>query len=119
MLKPISRIVTVIEDMRQSSQQLSGNLNQYYRSVGGDPVGGESGSTRTPAVPRIPLQTPSLGEIKNLLSQLDTTQAISHEDFPTWLSTGGREDVCVPLHDIIDLACFQMGNTEIFGSGLR
>ena len=30
------------------------------------------------------------------------TKATSHVDYPTWLSKEGREDICVPVHDIIN-----------------
>ena len=48
----------------------------------------------------VPLQPISFGEVKHLLNTLDTTKATSAADFLTWVSTLGKEDICIPLHDI-------------------
>lgn len=37
-----------------------------------------------------------------MLSKLDTTKATSVEDFPTWLSLDAKDDICVPVCDIIN-----------------
>ena len=36
------------------------------------------------------------------MNQLDTSKATSQEDFPTWLSKDGKEDICVPMQNIIN-----------------
>ena len=50
---------------------------------------------------RVLLDQLSLGEIKHLINTLDTSKATSQEDFPTWLSKEGKEDIYVPFQDII------------------
>ena len=37
-----------------------------------------------------------------MLSTLDPAKATSSDDFPTWVSKEGREDLCIPIHDIIN-----------------
>ena len=59
-------------------------------------------STRVWAVmQKTALDPVSIGKVKTLLNQRDITKATSHEDSPTWLSKEGREDICVPVHEII------------------
>ena len=36
------------------------------------------------------------------LKHLNVSKATSEEDFPTWVSVEGREDICTPLQDIIN-----------------
>ena len=96
--KPIAEY-TVIDGERLSNEQLSTNLNDFYKSVGGDAVSVDSSTAPNQ---RTPLDPVSIGEVKSLLKQLDITKATSHEDYPTWLSKEGREDICVPVHDIIN-----------------
>ena len=33
---------------------------------------------------------------------IDPTKATSSDDFPTWVSKKGQEDLCIPIHDIIN-----------------
>ena len=96
--KPIAEY-TVIDGERLSNEQLSTNLNDFYKSVGGDAVYIDSSTVRSQ---RAALDPVSIGEVKTLLNQLDITKATSHEDYPTWLSKEGKEDICVPVHDIIN-----------------
>ena len=49
-----------------------------------------------------PLQQLSIGEVKCSLNSPDTTKVTSADDFPTWVSKEGKEDVCIPLHDVIN-----------------
>ena len=53
-------------------------------------------------VNRTELEPLSLGEVKTLLKRLDTSKATSMEDFPTWVSSEGHEDICLPLLDILN-----------------
>ena len=48
------------------------------------------------------LEPLTLGEVKLQLKRLDCTKATSTEDYPTWISLEGREDICIPLLDIIN-----------------
>ena len=96
--KPIAEY-TVIDGERLSNEQLSTNLNDFIKSVGGDAVSVDSSTAPNQ---RTRLDPVSIGEVKSLLKQLDVTKATSHEDYPTWLSKEGREDICVPVHDIIN-----------------
>ena len=88
-----------INNKRLSTEELCENLNSYFSSVGGDlisrPVNVRSSNSA-------PLDTVSIGEVKRLLSGLDTTKSTSSSDFPTWISKEGREDICIPLHDIVN-----------------
>jgi hypothetical protein len=77
-------------------------LNAYYAQVGGVAlpmteqllcVDGETNSC---------IEHVSLGEIKLYLARLDPTKATSSEDFPTWISRDGKDDICIPLQDIIN-----------------
>ena len=49
-----------------------------------------------------PLDLLIFGDMRRLINQLDTSKATSQEDFPTWLSKDGKEDICVPIQDIIN-----------------
>ena len=90
-----------VEGSTMTPNTFCDRLNKYYISVGGDPK--PLSKTSVPEISAsAPLQHLSLGEIKQLLSKLDITKATSSEDFPTWLSLEGREDICVPLCDIIN-----------------
>ena len=48
------------------------------------------------------LEPLSLGETKHLMNKLDVGKSTSSEDFPTWVSLEGIEDVCLPLNNIIN-----------------
>ena len=37
-----------------------------------------------------------------MMKKLDNSKATSREDFPTWLSQEGCEDLCIPMHDIVN-----------------
>ena len=97
--KPKVPEYAVINVERQDNKQLCENLNNYYQSVGGEAVQ-QSGDVKRGR--RVPLDQLSLGEVKHLINMLDTSKATSQEDFPTWLSKEGKEDVCVPFQDIIN-----------------
>ena len=45
-----------------------------------------------------PLEHVSIGEIKLMLKQIDTSKSCNSNDFPSWLLGEGREDLCIPLH---------------------
>ena len=90
----------VIDGERLNNHQLSTKLNDHYKSVGGEAVQLQSSSYRPEQ--RLDLDPLSIGEVKHLINQLDTSKATSGEDFPTWLSKEGKEDICIPLHDIIN-----------------
>ena len=49
-----------------------------------------------------PLSQISLSEVKSLLKRLDTSKATCNQDFPTWVSLDAMEDICLPLHNIIN-----------------
>ena len=85
--------------MAGDNKQLCENLNNCYQSVGGEAVQ-QSGDVERGR--RVLLDQLSLGEIKHLINTLDTSKATSQEDFPTWLSKEGKEDICVPFQDIIN-----------------
>ena len=99
--KPIPDYM-VIEGDRVSSKQLGENLNIYYKSVGGEAVETTNSSSSSIPSSRVPLDLLSLGEVKQLLRKLDTSKSTSCEDFPTWVSKEGMEDMCVPVQDIIN-----------------
>ena len=90
---------TVIDGQRFNNTQLAEQLNAYYVQVGGEPVSSTSSTTNNN---NSKLQPISIGEVKYMLSRLDPTKATSSDDFPTWVSKEGREDLCIPIHDIIN-----------------
>ena len=97
----LSKEYAVINGVRQNNLELATNLNNYYRSVGGEviPSAAESRQLQSDGVP---LQPISIGEVKHLLNTLDTTKATSAADFPAWVSKLGKEDICIPLHNIFN-----------------
>ena len=93
---------TIISGEPLLNHQLAEKLNAYYKEVGGEPVPPPQSSSDRPANPSNPLQPISIGEVKQMLSKLDPTKATNTEDFPTWVSKEGREDICIPMHNIIN-----------------
>ena len=88
---------TVVEGRPMSSETFCDKLNDYYISVGGEyekPMDIPQSSSS--------LQPLSIGEIKLLLGKLNTTKSTSTEDFPTWVSLDGKEDLCIPMTDIVN-----------------
>ena len=53
-----------------------------------------------------------------MMEKLDNSKASSREDFPTWLSQGGCEDLCIPIHDIVNTMQLT-GNFPNFGKGAQ
>ena len=74
-------------------------LNNYYSTVGGEPLPLPSKAGLQSAQE---LEHLSIGEIKHLMNKLDVGKSTSTEDFPTWVSVEGKEDICLPLHNIIN-----------------
>jgi hypothetical protein len=100
--KPTTKADTslpIIENRPLSFQKFCNNINTYYVSVGGEPLNNVKNITMSG---HQPLQHLSIGETKRLLSRLDPTKATSGEDYPTWVSLEGREDVSIPLCDILN-----------------
>ena len=89
-----------IEGRAMNVNTFCDKLNELYIAVGGDciPVSGVSAT----AAAEGSLQPLSVGEVKTLLGRLDPGKATSSEDFPTWVSLEGREDLCIPLSNIIN-----------------
>ena len=79
--------------------QAANSLNMYYQSIGGQ-VMEPSANHKTNNI--TPLEQITIHEVKQLLKHLDTTKATSSDDFPTWISKQGREDICIPLADILN-----------------
>jgi len=98
--KSTSTLTPTIDGSPMATNNFCENINKYYANVGGEPVPLSDDHCNTP--PSSPLQHTSLGEVKILLSGLDTSKATSLEDYPAWVSKEGMEDVCVPLQDIIN-----------------
>ena len=48
------------------------------------------------------LQPLSIGHVKLLLNIIDTSKATCADDFPSWVSKERKEDICIPLHNIIN-----------------
>ena len=78
------------------------NINKYYTDVGGDLLEDCNNDACTNETPVTPLDHLSVSEIKHHLKRLNTTKATSTEDFPTWVSYEGLEDICIPLQSIIN-----------------
>jgi hypothetical protein len=82
-----------------TTSKFCADINSYYTKVGSHP-NDITYAHDTDTSPELdPL---SLGKIKLLLSRLDCTKSTSSEDFPTWISVDGREDMCIPMQDIIN-----------------
>ena len=91
---------TIINGERLDKTQLANNLNSYYKSVGGDVIASEP--VVAVNVLHSQLHHLSIGEVKHMLCKLDPSKATSTEDFPVWISKDGCEDICIPLHNIIN-----------------
>jgi hypothetical protein len=91
----------VIEGQNLTPAEFCTQLNEHFAKVGGQSIH-RNGLPPNCQEHQKSLDEVSLGEIKLMLSKLNTTKATSDEDFPTWISLDGREDMCIPLHDIIN-----------------
>jgi hypothetical protein len=100
-LKPSSQPTKYyIDGKHLSSEEFSSNLNHYFATVGGkskDPTNSNLTEGHGTGI-----QCISIGEVKSLLLSIDTTKSTSSQDFPSWVSKLGAEDICVPLHNIIN-----------------
>jgi hypothetical protein len=83
---------SIIEGERLTNVQLANKLNVYYKSVGGVAVHPSTTAT-TGLYKSTPLQPLSIGEGTRLLYKLDPSKATSCNDFPTWISKEGAEDI--------------------------
>ena len=90
----------VINDKILSTEEFCSALNDYYISVGGEPRQNVKMNSINDI--DVPLQHFSIGEIKLLMRKLDPSKCTSTDDFPTWLSKDCIEDVCIPMHNIIN-----------------
>ena len=61
-----------------------------------------NGNSDVPHLEYSPIEPVSIGEVKIMLKKLDTTKATSTEDFPTWVSVECAEDLCIPVHHIVN-----------------
>ena len=84
-----------------TTQDFTNNINDYYLTVGGEAIPQNDLEIRS-LHDSHPLDLLSIGEVKRLIRKLDTTKSTSSEDFPTWLSKECCEDICIPIHDIIN-----------------
>ena len=84
-----------------TTQDFTNNINDYYLTVGGEAIPQNDLEIRS-LHDSHPLDLLSIGEVKRLIRKLDTTKSTSSEDFPTWLSKECCEDLCIPIHDIIN-----------------
>lgn len=88
-----------IDDAILTETQFVLNLNEYFTSVGGNRL------ENNPVVYDLPddstLQMPSVGHVKQKMKKLNAKKATNSNDFPTWISVQGAEDLCIPLHDIL------------------
>ena len=91
----------IIDDTKLSNDTFCKNLNSYYVEVGGIRATSNSAyvTTNTNKLDHL-----SIGEVKLLMRKLDISKATSNEDFPTWISKEGIEDIVIPLHNIINCA---------------
>ena len=89
----------IIDKQPMNPEAFCKNINNYYASVGG--VLADT-SVEPAIVNSTELEPLCLGEVKTLLKRLDTSKATSMEDFPTWVSSEGHEDICLPLLDILN-----------------
>ena len=90
----------VIDGKRICGDELCKNLNDYYRSVGGERFTDSEGTT--PENAETSLQHVDLGKIKHLINKIDETKACSSKDFPVWVTKEAKEDLCIPLQHIIN-----------------
>ena len=93
--------IPTIEGNPMTAATFCDKLNDYYSTVGGNAVP-EKTTPEYDDVPSHALDPSSIGEVKLLLSRLDPTKATTEEDYPTWVSLEGCEDMCIPLTDIIN-----------------
>ena len=110
-----------------SSDEFAAGINDYYVSVGGPAIidnefsdvphqenspngfsdephqeNSPNGNSDVPHLENSPIEPISIGEVKILLKKLDTTKATSTEDYPTWVSVECAEDLCIPVHHIVN-----------------
>ena len=89
----------IIDGTKLSPSEFSKQINDFYINIGGTAL--PSTVNITPDSER-ELQPISIGEAKILLKKLDTSKATSKEDFPAWVSKSGCEDMCIPVHNILN-----------------
>ena len=89
----------IINDVKLSSAEFSEQINDFYINVGGNAL---PPSVDVRPDPNNKLDPLSIGETKFLLKKLDTSKATNNEDFPTWISKMGCEDICLPLQNILN-----------------
>lgn len=82
-------------------QAFRDTINSYHAAVGGDPLPNTSDVCNTPSAQPLS-HISSTGEVKHLLKRLNTSTAAPPRDFPTWVSLHAMEDICLPLHNIIN-----------------
>ena len=82
--------------------ELCNQLNDYFASVGGEPVDAPLGTRSGNNTQCQSLESVSIGYVKLLLKRIDVTKATSTEDYPSWISKEGCEDLCIPIHDIVN-----------------
>lgn len=87
----------LIDGKRLSNQSLAEQLNEYFTTVGGNLLP-YSPLNKTTA---LPLDPPSIGEVKLLLKSINTKKTTSSQDFPSWISKENSDDLCIPVHNII------------------
>ena len=89
----------IIDGVKLSSAEFSEQINDFYINVGGNAL---PPSVDIRPDPNNKLDPLSIGETKSLLKKLDTSKATNNEDFPTWISKMGCEDMCLPFQNILN-----------------
>ena len=97
---PIPSDHTTIGEERLTQEQMANNLNEFFTTVGGPQI--IRASNTTPTHEQSGLQHVSIGEIERMLQKIDTTKVCNTEDFPAWISKYGSEDICIPMHHIVN-----------------
>ena len=82
-----------------NQEQLSECLNSFFTSVGGTPSNHALDITPTTSSNSLIMH---IGEVKQLLRQINTSKAVINTDFPPWISKAAAEDLCVPVTNIIN-----------------
>jgi hypothetical protein len=89
----------IVDGSRLHNQDMANNLNAYYQSIGGERM---TVTTTYDTTDNSPLNPVEIFEVKQLISKLDTSKATSFSDFPTWVTKASKDDICIPLMDIIN-----------------
>jgi exonuclease III len=93
--------LTAIDNEKLNNQQLADKLNNHYKQVGGDPIADITTHIHSQQADT-GLHPLSIGEVKQLLRHINPMKATSKEDFPSWISFEGLDDICIPMHNIIN-----------------